>query len=445
MSKTIGSLSKTTCYQLSDHDSAFTQTMGFLANVSTSELFHRLQELPLKLIDELFPQISRCLGSSIPAEAFLRMTSNPRWDECLVAVIDNQLTLEDLRRSQVNSTHEYLNDLLTKTVCPLYKDTMAPCMHDLVVPFLDDIVATSGGCCDELQQSIQDFFGGNISAVLDTLVVHMGDILCSSMRFEQQQSDPFSKSCGPVLMDSLFAQRDLHALGAFLEASNDDQVCKALKGEWFTSKTGEQAHLFPNNVTALDACSLPIWTFMQEIKNYPLWVALNGTSADNTTRLSDLFEENRCLSSDELLEWTLSSESVFIRILQVLDEIIDQAGLFDWLVFLEGATPLGTLTSQVPLEKETPSDGSPQRTISSAVKSFVRLLWTPLTGKCFHIASNLETCTFSANFVSLSAPLPTQAASIFLRSDATQLNQNQQLHPSLLFAANLVMAILRYH
>jgi hypothetical protein len=205
------------------------------------------------------------------------------------------------------------------SLCPLYKDTVVPCINDGVIK--DLLVATmdqEGGCCNQLKGSVADTLGADLTTTIDKLLKLVGNSLCSVKTFLSKtlQRD-VDQTCAYSIVAAVNASNsgdDGSGRGSpdvwfadvwskALQMKHED-VCSTVTGHEFHLTNSETATIESSDATGDGAsygiCFQPMSALVEHASKYPIVQRLNVQAFPSDFALADLFGGDTCVTQTQL-------------------------------------------------------------------------------------------------------------------------------------------------
>lgn len=243
------------CPRLTDANNTLLRSLVRMGNLSDYQ--HVISNQVFAPLDAAFPWISQCLASLDP-DAMLQSAF----------LVDAELGCSSHWNTAVppsDLNNAYFRDYL----CPLYVDTVLPCVTKMFVrTFTQAINGSSGGCCDEFQHNMALECGsGNLTALVQPLLQVTGNVLCSVKTTADRS---ISQYCGYTLLTSLLSDRFRDTVESLLQIPNT-QACRAMTGkQFFTTRSMSTQLSVDNGEHSIGICYAAVDAWLLHMQQYPI-------------------------------------------------------------------------------------------------------------------------------------------------------------------------------
>ncbi|KAF1323703.1 hypothetical protein FI667_g10273, partial [Globisporangium splendens] len=213
----------TSCKMLSDHDSTLAAAIKDMTKIPDSTF----NELPLQQvfgeIDAQIPWLSTCAASIDPSAIAMQAMMSTTLSECSDKIFNQQWFPES-----------FTNQSMKDVVCPVYQDTIVPCIIDGIVDIAVRAMKNSDGCCDPMISTLQQWFGNDIPTMVDKLLQYAGNLICSTKTTKSSSTPQY---CALAVV-SAFSQMNVDIGALNFGQIPNSQVCDALAGKAFVNTVG---------------------------------------------------------------------------------------------------------------------------------------------------------------------------------------------------------------
>ncbi|GAB9474465.1 hypothetical protein Gpo141_00011588 [Globisporangium polare] len=320
-----------TCAVLTDAESPFRKSLtsfyrlqATLTNKEEQEFDFAPLEGAFASIDSLAPWLSKCVANVDVSTVAVKLLSSPSVAKCAAELGSLDMPQTDL-----------LDDLFTDYICPAYKDTVVPCVNDvlvkeLLVPAIDGAV---NDCCYDFKEVILSSFGADLATMVSSLTKLVGNAICSTKTFADTQGEQVNQTCGYLLVTAIentTVAEETDVIESMLNAVQipNDQVCAAVTGKNFTLTSGESA-IFPAGAdgSTYGVCFQAMSDLVDHVSAYPVLktlavAGLNGTEI----KISDIFEDKSCVSASGLVLGLANEDSFLMKTIAVANDVFTVFG-----------------------------------------------------------------------------------------------------------------------
>lgn len=304
------------CKTLLDWTSPLYTALPMVVDVTLEELQAMHVDQALAAVDELYPALSRCLGSGDLITAAMPLFTGANQSLCLA-------NLETAASSLTLDT-----TALESKLCPLLNETVLPCVGPVVTDTLTSFFATSPECCAEFEQQTTASLGQSLQQFILVLVRQIASVLCSR---QTSASGGDSRLCAGVWLGSLGTERVLVELSKFVQLGND-QACDAVTGKQIATTTG-QSYRFFETTSPVDSCFAPVnlmvanWSQLPLVADSASSVALFSNATDGGGSSSASGTSGACLTGLSVLNDARASDGAVYRIAEGIDAMVSALNL----------------------------------------------------------------------------------------------------------------------
>lgn len=309
---TVGSQSAeatATCKTLSDNDNEFITSLlelitGDSSLASTLPLADMYGEL-----DEALPWLSTCTAAINIQTVMTSVGSSKSLQKCLTEIEDVDMSEDDFDK------------LLTKTVCPLFKDKIVSCVQTAVKDELVYTMENTNGCCDAFQAKIKTLFTDDIETMINKLLLFAGNVMCSERTYKNLKGTSVTESCGYSIINS-FGNFETADITDIVQIPNAG-MCSAFEGKTFTNTKGATSQFAFNtdDVDSMGICLQPIDELIQHISTWPIFdISLDAGSKGKFT-LSSLFTSGESIKGNVLVAWAIKTDNLPMILARTVDNV----------------------------------------------------------------------------------------------------------------------------
>lgn len=297
-----------TCTRLTDASASLYMAIPYIADKESDLANLPLYEL-MAPVDKEMPWLSTCLGSADVLSVGLGLLSNPDASKCMSA-------LSGTGGISIISTNG-TKDPFASSLCPMMNTTLFPCVDTMLVKAVNDLIKSGGECCNDMATKMPELLGQDLKSFLSSLMVRIADVLCSVKTWvDPTTGEKKTETCGANLIGIVINVEGLENLIQMLKIPND-QACAAMKGENFTSTSGESFNFFEGQET-LDSCFAPMNLLFTDLAKLPMIA---------TSDLSPAFEADKCLKGEDILDWSLDEKGLVQGFADAFDGIVSEMKL----------------------------------------------------------------------------------------------------------------------
>lgn len=305
----------TACKTLADKDNAFYTALVQMQVLSDATLSDIPLEQVFAPVNTNLPWFSQCVAAIDPLTVVAQAMTSTTLTGCL---------------KTLNATvmpQEMTSDTFKSTICPLYNDTIIPCVRDGVVNLaMRTLTSATGGCCDAFAAKITESFGNNMTRMADLLLQYVGNVICAQKSTIASltttgTTGSTTQYCGASWMGAFdSSQVDMLAMLNFAQVPTA-QVCDAMTGSTFLSTLGVNTKLPLTTSADIGICFQPVDLLLQHLRDYPImksYVMVTGAQTASVP-LSNLFAADKCIPGDALIDWLVLPANPLLTYVGVYD------------------------------------------------------------------------------------------------------------------------------
>lgn len=365
------------CKTLADKDNTFYTALVAMQMLTDATLSDMPLEQIFAPVNTNLPWLSQCVASIDPLTVVAQAMTSTTLTNCLTTL--NATVMPEKMTS----------DVFKRTICPLYNDTIIPCVMDGVVDLaMRTLTSATGGCCDALSAKITESFGANMTRMSHMLLQYVGNVICAQKTSTSASlaTTGTTQYCGASWMGAFGSSEvDMLAMLNFVQVTTA-QVCDAMTGATFLSTLGVKTKLPLTTTADIGICFQPMDLLLQHLRDYPImksYVMVTGTQTANVP-LVNLFAADKCIPGDALIDWLVLPANPLLTYVGVYDALMTSFMDPSSSVATSGSLYSGNSYAYTNLTTVLAANLSPMR---SAAKAF-----------CFHLPTG-ATCTYSGQQV----------------------------------------------
>lgn len=307
----------------SGNDDSSGGSRGGNGNGRGHEFDFSLLESDFETIDALAPWLSQCAASVNVASVAVSIFASAKLQSCY-AEIEEHVKAFDADPTSGN--------LFSDLVCPLYTETVAACVNDVLV---DEILlpAIQDPCCNDLKSVVQRALGIDLPTEIRSLSKLVGNALCSTKTFADKRDDgqAANQTCGDALVATFVNSTDGTRLADTLDDALQiptDQVCAAVVGKDVVLTSGKKTTFSagPNGAN-FGICYQPMSELVDHVSAYPFLEtvtlpALDDGSDAGDILLSALFTPDTCVPLTSVYMGLFSEDNFLAQAIDVLAAVM---------------------------------------------------------------------------------------------------------------------------
>ncbi|GLD97892.1 hypothetical protein PINS_up006589 [Pythium insidiosum] len=296
------------CLRLTDPTAGIYQALK-LADIGTEDMKHLPLHKLMEPIDKEMPWLSSCLASTDVVSIGLGLLSEPAKSKCIKEI--SAMTTGN------SSAFGLSDEYFANTICPSFKTSILPCIDTLLVDTYNKIISTGGECCSDMAAKMKENVGKDMDKFLQAIGQRIGDVICSTKTYKNiKDGAKKTETCGFVLIDLIASGHGMLDITKMLQVPTS-QSCAAMKGEKFTTTTGESFQFFVGQ-NPWDSCFAPINNLLTDIGSMP------GIATSNQ---SALFAKDKCLKGQTMLSGFQSESGLIMEFAVALEGIVSDMKL----------------------------------------------------------------------------------------------------------------------
>lgn len=365
----------TACKTLADKDNTFYTALVQMQALSDATLSDMPLEQVFAPVNTNLPWLSQCVAAIDPLAVVTQVMTSTTLTGCL---------------KTLNATvmpQEMTSNAFKETICPLYNDTIIPCVRDGVVDLaMRTLTSATGGCCDAFAAKITESFGNNMTRMADLLLQYVGNVICAQ-KSTTGTTGSTAQYCGASWMGAFnSSQVDMLAMVNFAQVPTA-QVCDAMTGSTFLSTLGVKTKLPLTTSADIGICFQPVDLLLQHLRDYPImksYVMVTGAQTASVP-LSNLFATDKCIPGDALIDWLVLPANPLLTYVGVYDAFMTA------YVSHSPATPTNS-------PSDDGGDLYAQTNLTTILSSTLAAWRSAAKAFCFHLPTG-ATCAYSGQQV----------------------------------------------
>lgn len=374
----------TTCKTLADKDNALYASLVQMQILSETTLNDMPLEQVFAPVDTNLLWLSQCVAAIDPLTVVAQAMTSSTLTSCLKTLNETVIP------------QDMTSDAFKRTICPLYNDTVIPCVRDGAVDLaMRTLTSATGGCCDAFSAKITESFGNNMTRMSDLLLQYVGNVICAQKSTSASlatsvttgSTSSTTQYCGASWMGAFgTSQVDMLTMLNFAQVSTA-QVCDAMTGSSFLSTLGTTTKLPLATTADIGICFQPVDLLLQHLRDYPIVKSYVMVTGDQTASvpLSNLFAPDKCIPGDVLIDWLVLPANPLLTYVGVYDAFL--TAYMSASPAAPTKSPSGNGTDPYAHTNLTAILASTLTPLRSAAKAF-----------CFHLPTG-ATCTYSGQQV----------------------------------------------
>ncbi|RLN85402.1 hypothetical protein BBJ28_00018229 [Nothophytophthora sp. Chile5] len=271
-------------------------------------------------VNTALPWLSKCAAAIDPMAVYTSLGTSTSLQSCL-STLENADFVFDTPEGRT-------------AACSLTKDTLKPCLTNVMTEVVMDAFASTGGCCDDFLAKVTTLIGDSLDVMVEKLLDLTGNVFCAKRKFTNLAGKSTTEVCGYSVYHSFFyldyvenTTSSMWDLLNLVELPNK-QMCNAFAGEEFTNTKGEKNTLEfgTNDIDTMGICLQPLDAFVQYLASWPIFA--NTFNAGGTTfTMKDMFTTGKSVNGSLLLSWATLSGNLPMIFLRTDDKILTAMGI----------------------------------------------------------------------------------------------------------------------
>lgn len=270
--------------------------------------------------------LDKCIGSISITDAMADLVELISSKQCLAAmkypssddVKDFTANIQQLMTSpmkQIPGFVKYMKALPTKrydNLCHFYATDLSPCVVQDLSPVLVKVLEKfTSGCCVDLFAEIQKQFGMSLKDMVQNILFHLGDLICSHRVPGIVEKD--QELCSQTMVQSIFDDNWLRTLTNVVPMVQipNANACDAFRGLPFDTTIPQSKPITISKDSPMDSCSQNLVQLFSMVSAFPL---VKNMKLTDKIQLSDLFQAEKCIPVKDIAH--LLPESVRPMVMQ---------------------------------------------------------------------------------------------------------------------------------